>query len=92
MRRGWRKQGEEDGGGTPPRVFLDVWQIKDFKSFVYGSVVNKGVRGHFFRMCGKQRTYRRNLPKTQVFVGLEGRIPAMVARLGTEPHGGILVV
>jgi hypothetical protein len=42
-------------GGTPPG-FLDVWQIKDFKSFVYGSVVNKGVMGAIFRKCGKQRS------------------------------------
>ena len=43
-------------GGTPP-LFLDVWQTKDFKSFRFGSVATKGVRGRFFRMCGKQRSY-----------------------------------
>jgi hypothetical protein len=46
----WRKY------PPPPRVFLDVWQIKDFKSFVYGSVAIKGVTDAFFRMCGKKRT------------------------------------
>ena len=63
-------------GGTPPGVF--------------GCVANKGVAGAFFRMCGKERTYGRKWARTRVFVGLEGRIPATVAQLGTGPHGGIV--
>jgi hypothetical protein len=41
------KHRERDFGsrqrGEPPS-FPDVWQTKDFKSFVFGSVAKKGVR------------------------------------------------
>ena len=37
-------------------------------------------------MCGKEGTYKREWPKTQVFVGLEGRKPATVTRWGAGPH------
>jgi hypothetical protein len=33
--------------------FKNVWQGKEFKSCVFVSVAGKGVRGAFFRMCGK---------------------------------------
>jgi hypothetical protein len=32
-------------GGPPSHIFRNVWQIKDFKSGVFGSVANAGVRG-----------------------------------------------
>jgi hypothetical protein len=70
-------------GGHPP-VFLDVWKIKDFKSFVYGSVVSKGLRGHFFRMCGKERSYGRHFRVLLGFVGSEG----MSAAIGEGWRGG----
>src|SRR5262249_27086381 len=76
----WAKEGRRSGEGPPPPLFLDVWEIRDFKSFVYGSVGSKGLRGHFLRMCGKQRAYGREWPKTQAFVGLEGRKPATGTR------------
>jgi len=34
--------------GIPPGVFSYVWQIKDFKSFVFVSVASKGLAGAFF--------------------------------------------
>ncbi len=37
--------------------------------------------------AGAQKTSRKE-QQTQVHVGLEGRTPATVRRLGTGPHGG----
>jgi hypothetical protein len=35
-------------------IFENVWQIKDFKSCVFGSVANAGVRSEKFRRVARK--------------------------------------
>ena len=55
MRRGggseksfWKIGGRAGEGGGIPGGFSYVWQIKDFKSFVFVCVASKGLTGAFF--------------------------------------------
>jgi hypothetical protein len=64
--------GEGAGRGTPPPVFAEVWQTKDFKM---GSVARKGVRGRFvgcvatMELRGRMETDQEKMAKWQKNAG-----------------------
>ncbi|HLY59133.1 MAG TPA: hypothetical protein VKV95_00055, partial [Terriglobia bacterium] len=49
-------------------VFSYVWQTKDFKSFVFVSVANKGLTGAFF-VCAASKGLSGNLRLSEGWKG-----------------------